>query len=81
MSPSDITDFYCAKGNYVYAEEREFLKDNEFVFFEVDANCHITLNIENNAEDGVYFGMNKIADSLYGFVKKMSENSNYYDDI
>ena len=81
MSPSDIADFYCAKGNYVYAEEREFLEENEFVFFEVDANCHITLNLVNSSEDGIYFGTDKIAENLIDFVKKMSENSNYYDDI
>ena len=81
MSPSDIADFYCANGNYVYAEEREFLEENEFVFFEVDAECHITLNLEDDVEEGIYFGTDKIADSLFDFVSKMSEDSNYYDDI
>lgn len=81
MSPDDIADFYCAEGNYVYAEEREFLKENEFVFFEVDANCHITLNFKNDVEEGIYFGTDKIADSFFEFINKMRENSNYYDDI
>ena len=81
MSPSDIADFYCAKGNYVYAEEREFLEEYEFVFFEVDANCHITLNLVDNVEEGIYFGTDKIAESLLEFLTRMSEDSNYYDDI
>lgn len=81
MSPSDVADFYCAKGNYVYAEEREFLEENEFVFFEVDSNCHITLNMENDTETGIYFGEDKIAESLPEFLQKMSMDSNYYDNI
>lgn len=81
MSPSDVADFYCAKGNYVYAEEREFLEENEFVFFEVDSNCHITLNMENDTETGIYFGEDKIAESLSEFLQKMGIDSNYYDNI
>lgn len=80
MSPRDIADFYCEKGNYVYSEDREFLGDNEFVFFEVDTNCHMTINLEDGVEEGIYF-VDKVAESIYDFVNKMSENPNYYDDI
>ncbi len=51
-----------------------------FVFFEVDTNCHMTINLEDGVEEGIYF-VDKVAESIYDFVNKMSENPNYYDDI
>mgnify|MGYP003372047679 CR=1 FL=1 len=81
MSPSDIADFYCSEGNYEYAEEREFLSENRFVFFEVDANCHITMKLQNGIESGIFFGADKIAESLSEFIKKMSIDTNYYGSL
>lgn len=80
MSPSEAADFYCEEGNYEYSEEREFVKEDEFVFFEVDSNCHVKLKVINGVDHGVYFGR-KIADSFLDFMKKMSKNSNYYNEI
>lgn len=78
MSPKQIADYVCAEGDYIYAEEREFFKDNEMVFFEVDSNCHIVIKCEGEERGKIYMGNRKIAEDFSEFVNHIFEKSNWY---
>ena len=78
MKPMDIADYRCAEGMYVYAEDREFLDDDAFVFFEVDSNCHIHIKISGVNRGKIFFGRTEIASDFYEFIERLSEDSNYY---
>lgn len=81
MKPQDIADFRCGEGNYFYSEEREFLKSEDLVFFEVDSNCHIYIKLCGENKGNVYLGSKKIAESFKHFIQKISEKSNYFFKI
>ncbi len=78
MKPQDIADFRCGEGNYYYAEEREFLKEEDLVFFEVDSNCHIHIKVSGENVGKIYFGNRLIADSFEMFVQVLSKKSNFF---
>lgn len=78
MKPQDIADFRCAEGNYFYSEERDFLKAEDLVFFEVDANCHIYIKLSGENKGKVYLGRKMIAENFESFILKISEKSNYF---
>ena len=78
MSPTQIADYYLARGYYEYSEDREFMKDDELVFFEVDSNVHIKLKISGENVGKVYFGRKMIADSFSEFVQKMDDCSTFF---
>lgn len=78
MKPESIADFRCAEGNYVYAEDREFLEPEDLVFFEVDSNCHIYIKIWGENKGKIYFGSEMIAETFVDFIRKISEKSNYF---
>ncbi len=81
MKPQDIADYRCGEGNYYYAEERDFLKEEDLVFFEVDSNCHIHIKLSGENIGKIYFGNRLIADSLEMFIQVLSENSNFFLNI
>ncbi len=78
MPPSQIADYYLARGNYEYSEDREFVKDEDFVFFERDCSVHIKLKTSGENEGKVFFGRKMIADSFELFVQKMAECSSFF---
>lgn len=78
MKPMDIADYRCGEGMYVYSEDREFLGDDALVFFEVDSNCHIHIKISGLDKGKIFFGKTEIASDFYEFVKRISEDSNYF---
>lgn len=78
MNPKRIADFYCSEGDYYYAEERQFLGSDDFVFFEFDSNCHIIIKTGEMDSGKIYFGKRLIADSLSEFVERLSRESNYF---
>ena len=45
-------------------QKREFLLNEDLVFFEVDADVHIYLKISGKNSGCVYFGKRKIAKSI-----------------
>lgn len=65
----DETTRYCGfrlgSGVYVYSEEREYLGNEDLVFFEVDTNMHIYLNMQDGK---VYLGKRKIASLIEAFL-------------
>lgn len=75
MKPQDIVDFRLGSGVYVYNEEREYLGNEDLVFFEVDTNMHIYTNLQDGK---VYLGKREIASSIESFIKQISEHSNYF---
>ena len=79
MPPSQIADYYLARGNYEYSEDREFVKDEDFVFFERDCSAHIKLKTSGENEGKVFFGRKMIADSFELFVQKMAECSSFFE--
>lgn len=81
MSPKQIADFICGEGDYKYAEERDFLKKDEMVFFEVDSNCHIIAKMCGEDVNGIYFGKKQIADNISQFIKNIYKMSSYYINI
>ena len=78
MPPSQIADYYLARGNYEYSEDREFVKDEDFVFFEHDCSAHIKLKTSGENDGKVFFGRKMIADSFELFVQKMAECSSFF---
>lgn len=78
MKPEDIADFRCGEGNYYYSEERDFLKPEDFVFFEVDSNCHIYIKLDGDNKGKIYFGSRMIAETFESFIKRLSVESNYF---
>lgn len=78
MSPRRIADFRCGEGDYFYVEEREFLKSEDLVFFEIDSNCHIYLKIGGEDGGNVFLGKRKIAQSFGEFIGKISIESNFF---
>lgn len=81
MKPQDVADFRCGEGNYFYSEEREVLQPEDFVFFEVDSNCHIYIKVSGENKGKVYLGRKEIAETFESFIMKLSEKSNYFFDI
>lgn len=75
MKPQDIVDFRLGSGVYVYSEEREYLENEDLVFFEVDTNIHIYTKMQSGK---VYLGKREIAASIESFIKQISEHSNYF---
>ena len=78
MKPMDIADYRCGKGMYVCSEDREFLGDDALVFFEVDSNCNIHIKISGFDKGKIFLGKTEIASNFYEFIKRISENSNYF---
>ncbi len=78
MSPQQIVDYHKGTGNYVYSEDREFMKDDELVFFELDSNSHMTIRVIGDNLGKIFWGHKEIAPDLETFVKKLDEKSGFY---
>ena len=78
MSPQHIVDYYKGNGNYAYAEDREFVRADEFVFFELDCSSHMKIKLEGENAGKVFFGRKEIAKNLEEFIAKLDEYSGYY---
>ena len=77
MSPQQIVDYYKGTGNYVYSEDREFMKADELVFFELDSNSHLKIKITGENNGKVFFGRKEIAPNLESFINKLDAESGF----
>lgn len=78
MKPQDIADFVCGEGNYFYSEEREFLGNEDLVFFEIESNIHIHIKQDEMHKGKIYLGRREIAKDFVEFIHKLDIESNYY---
>ena len=78
MSPQQIVDYHTGTGNYVYSEDREFIKEDELVFFELDCNSHMTIKFTGENLGKIFWGLKEIAPDLETFVKKLDAESGFY---
>ena len=78
MSPQQIVDYCKGTGNYVYSEDRELMKADELVFFELDCNSHLKTKVTGENNGKVFFGRKEIAPNLESFIKKLDAESGFY---
>lgn len=85
MSPSSILNFEMGIKEFSNDERRnEYNKQNELVFYEVSEDSFLTLDLKNENSQGecpIYYDGNKIADSIFDFIKRMDSEPDYYIDI
>ena len=77
MSPQQIVDYCKGTGNYAYSEDREFMKADELVFFELDCNSHMTIKFTGENLGKIFWGLKEIAPDLETFVKKLDAESGF----
>ena len=78
MSPQQIVDYCKGTGNYVYSEDREFMKADELVFFELGSNSHLKIKVTGENNGKVFFGRKEIAPNLESYIKKLDAESGFY---
>ena len=80
MDPYSIRDFKLKQNDYEFFPDIEVYDDleNELVFFEANETAMISIKISNNERNEIYYDEFKIADSLEEFLKKISEDDEYY---
>lgn len=81
MDPHSVADFLLDEDDFIDSRIRELYPENMLVFFEVGEGTYLTLDLEQEIEDGicpVYYFERKIATSLEEFLKRMDEETDYY---
>ena len=82
MDPFSVADFRLKQGIYETDENVDlFSSKNQFVFFEVNEDSFIHLDLskhDNNGVHPIYYFDLKIADSLQEFLEKMDQRTDYY---
>ncbi|OTN88647.1 hypothetical protein A5819_001128 [Enterococcus sp. 7E2_DIV0204] len=83
MDPYSIRDFKSKQNDYEFFPDIEVYDDleNELVFFEANETAMISIKISNNERNEIYYDEFKIADSLEEFLKKISEDDEYYLEL
>lgn len=83
MDPYSMRDFKLKQNDYEFFPDIEVYDDleNELIFFEANETAMISIEISNNERNKIYYDEFKIADSLEEFLKKVSENDEYYLDL
>ncbi|EOL45084.1 SMI1/KNR4 family protein [Enterococcus caccae] len=83
MDPYSIRDFKLKQNDYKFFPDIEVYDDleNELVFFEANETAMISIKISNNERNEIYYDEFKIADSLEEFLKKISEDDEYYLEL
>lgn len=83
MDPYSIRDFKLKQNDYEFFPDIEVYDDleNELVFFEANETAMISIKISNNERNEIYYDEFKIADSLEEFLKKISEDDEYYLEL
>lgn len=85
LSPLQCADIRLRRDYYEYDPELESYKSDELIynrmiFFEVNEGSYLTISLDEGEKSAIYYGSEKIADSLEEFLIKMYDDGTYYFD-
>ncbi|WP_397540285.1 SMI1/KNR4 family protein [Rummeliibacillus pycnus] len=84
MDPYSIRDFRLRINDFEFYPEIEIydeFESNKLIFFEGNESALMSIELNNNNENPIYYYDIQIATSLSGFLRKIDENDKYYLDL
>ncbi|MFD2923032.1 SMI1/KNR4 family protein [Halobacillus naozhouensis] len=84
MDPYSVRDFRLRVNDFEFYPDIEIydeFENNKLIFFEGSESALMSIELNNNNENPIYYYDIQIATSLTDFLRKIDENDNYYLDL
>ncbi|MGG0658095.1 SMI1/KNR4 family protein [Rummeliibacillus pycnus] len=84
MDPYSIRDFRLRINDFEFYPDIEIydeFESNKLIFFEGNESALMSIELNNNNENPIYYYDIQIATSLSEFLRKIEENDKYYLDL
>jgi hypothetical protein len=84
MDPYSIRDFRLRINDFEFYPDIEIydeFESNKLIFFEGNESALMSIELNDNNENPIYYYDIQIATSLAEFLRKIEENDKYYFDL
>ncbi|MGQ3376799.1 SMI1/KNR4 family protein [Priestia endophytica] len=83
LDPHSVADIRLREGIYEYDPDLDdiYEEEDELVFYEVNEGVYLTMDLKNKKQSSIYYLGIKIANSFAEFLKKINEDTDYFEDI
>lgn len=84
MGPYSVRDFRLRVNDFEFYPDIEIYEEfenNKLIFFEGSESALMSIELNDNNRNPVYYYDVQIANSLEEFLRKMEENDNYYLEL
>lgn len=81
MSPKSLCDFRLRRGQFGNSSDLDLYEEYErdkIVFFEISEGSYLSIGFAKNNAGKVFYGKEKIADSLKEFLVKYQDDETYF---